>query len=45
MRFCPTGQEFLPKYSVGIFAPKIVDTIFSGARKKCKILSKEKKKH
>ena len=40
---CPIGQEFWPKYNVGIFAPKLVDTIFSGPKNKCKILSKDKK--
>ena len=43
MPYCPTGQEFCPEYNVGIFAPKLPDSIFSGQIKKWKILSKEKK--
>ena len=34
MPFCTTGQEFWPEYNIGIFAPKLVDRIFSGPRKK-----------
>ena len=34
MPFCPTGQEFSPKYNVDILALKDVDSIFSGQRKK-----------
>ena len=44
MPFCPTGQEFWPEYIVGIFELKLADRIFSGLRKKWKILQKEKKK-
>ena len=43
MPFCTTGQEFWPEYNINIFAPKLVDRIFSGPRKKWKILQKEKK--
>ena len=43
MPYCPTSQEFCPEYNVGIFAPKLPDSIFSGQIKKWKILSKEKK--
>ena len=43
MPFCQTSQEFWPKYSVGFFAPKHVDSVFCGQRKKRKILRKEKK--
>ena len=34
MPYLLTSQEFWPKYNVGIFAPKLVDRIFSGPRKK-----------
>ena len=44
MPFCTTGQEFWPEYNINIFAPKLVERIFSGPRKKWKILQKEKKK-
>ena len=43
MPFSPTGQEFWSKYNVGIFAPKLADSILSSPRKKGKILSEEKK--
>ena len=42
MPFCPTGEEFSLEYNFVIFAPKLVDDIFCGPRKKWKILSKEK---
>ena len=42
MPFCPTSKEFCPEYNVGVFAPKLTDSIFSGPRKKWKILLKEK---
>ena len=38
MPFCMTGQEFWPEYNIGIFAPKFIDRIFCGPRKKWKIL-------
>ena len=34
---CPTVQEFCPEYKVGIFAPKLADSIFSGQRKKISV--------
>ena len=37
----PIGQEFLPEYGVGIFATKLVDTIFTAPRNSCKIVSKQ----
>ena len=43
MPICPTSQEFWLEYNVAVFAPKLVDFIFSGPRKKWKTLSKEKK--
>ena len=42
MPLCSTSQEFWAGYNVGIFAQKHVDSIFSGQRKKSKILLKEK---
>ena len=44
MPFCLTSQEFWPEYNVGIFTAELADRIFSGPRKKWKIISKEKKK-
>ena len=41
MPICPTSEEFWPEYNVGLFAPKLVDSIFSGQSKKGKILSKK----
>ena len=43
MPYLLTSQEIWPEYDVGIFAPKLADRIFSGPRKKWKILQKEKK--
>ena len=43
MPFCLTGQKFQPEYNVGIFAPKLADSISSGPRKEGKILSKKRK--
>ena len=42
MPFSPTGQVFWLENNVIVFAPKLVDSIFSGPRKKWKILSKGK---
>ena len=42
MPICPTSEEFWPEYNVGLFAPKLVDSIFSGQSKKGQILSKKK---
>ena len=42
MPLVSTGKEFWPEYNVGVFAPKLTDTIFSGPRIKWKIILKEK---
>ena len=43
MPFRPTGQVFCLECNVVVFAPKLVDRIFSGPRENWKILSNEKK--
>ena len=39
----PIGQEFWAEYNYGIFAQKIVDSIFRGWRNKWKKILQEKK--
>ena len=43
MPLVPIGQEFWPEYNYGIFAQKIVDSIFRGWRNKWKKILQEKK--
>ena len=43
MPLVPTGQEFRPKCNFVVFAQKPANSIFSGPKRKRKILSKEKK--
>ena len=45
MPFCPTGQVFLLDYNVVIFAPKLVDKIFIGPKKKMENSLERKKKN
>ena len=42
MPICPNSQDFLPEYNVGIFSPKQAESVFSGKKKKWKILWIEK---
>ena len=43
MLFCPTGQVFWLEYHVIVFAPKLVDSIFSGPKKMENSFERKKK--